>query len=205
LDGHNYGDIGLSDIKYSFEKCSPQTSWSEWTQWSNCSCEQEYNFRARVCRARDRRACIGPEVEYRKCTCPKLMKDQPEIECGGQFNLTQTRQQIRVTSPNYPQQYPSNKICNYLIRSPNGTNISLRIVDIDLEVSQKSICVDYIEMRYYSFGQPGPSYCGTIVPNRQSNQFQITSYSNYFLIVFNSGWGQNKQHRGFNLIARLSN
>lgn len=203
LDGHNYGDIGLSQIKYTLGKCNLQTTWSEWTPWSNCTCEQQYNFRVRECRVRDRRACKGPEIEYRKCVCSKI-SEQKDVDCGGQFNLNQTIQQIRVISPNYPQQYPTNKKCYYLIRSPTETKISLRIIDLDLEVSEKNICVDYIEMRYFSFGQPGPSYCGTTVPNRLSSQVQINSYSNYFLIIFNSAWGQDRLHRGFYLIANLS-
>lgn len=75
--------------------------------------------------------------------------------CGGEFTLS-LNQNLIIQSPNYPNQYDSNLRCNYLIRSPENTTITLKLLDIDLEESPNNICIDGLEIRYYSLGQPGP-------------------------------------------------
>ena len=48
--------------------------------------------------------------------------------------------------------------CNYYITSPQDTKIKIKLLDIDLEDSSNHICIDGLEIRYYSLGQPGPVY-----------------------------------------------
>jgi hypothetical protein len=61
-----------------------------------------------------------------------------------------------LKSPNYPFQYASNLRCNYYLKSPTNTKITIKILDIDLEDSLKDTCIDGLELRYFSLGQPGP-------------------------------------------------
>ena len=60
---------------------------------------------------------------------------------------------------------------------------------MDLEQSGESTCIDGIEFRYYHLGQPGPIYCGTVLP---TNPFKIKSYSNFIMIIFRSDFAQMK-------------
>ena len=53
----------------------------------------------------------------------------PYQECGGTFlNVTGT-----ITSPSYPNPYPNNAMCDYLISQPNGTFINLTVEAFDVE------------------------------------------------------------------------
>jgi hypothetical protein len=75
--------------------------------------------------------------------------------CGGEYALS-LNQKLKIQSPNYPSQYDPNLRCNYYIKSPKNTKITIKLIDVDLEESSKNVCVDGLEVRYYSLGQPGP-------------------------------------------------
>ena len=86
-----------------------------------------------------------------------VKKNLKEVKCGGEFYLN-LNQVIVLTSPNYPNQYEKNIKCNYFLKSPENTVIATKFLDIDLEESSKDICIDGVEIRYYSLGQSGPVY-----------------------------------------------
>lgn len=50
-------------------------------------------------------------------------------------------------SPNYPSCYPNNKDCIWLIESPPGDFVDLRIYAFDLEYGSSSCPWDYLEIR----------------------------------------------------------
>ena len=77
--------------------------------------------------------------------------------CGGEYTMS-LNQNLKIQSPNYPNHYDSNLRCNYYIKSPSNTKISLKLIDVDLEESSKNVCIDGLEVRYYSLGQPGPMF-----------------------------------------------
>lgn len=66
--------------------------------------------------------------------------------CGGQL----TSSQGSIVSPNYPQPYPVNADCEWLIRVSEGSVVSVTVVEIDIEEHQ--ICMyDYLQvMSFYS-------------------------------------------------------
>jgi hypothetical protein len=122
-------------------------------------------------------------------------EDLNDEVCGGEVEITNEKV-TEITSPNYPFQYDPNIRCNYLIKSPNNTRITLKIIDLDLEETNSNSCVDGLELRYYHLGQPGPIYCGRL---DASQEFTVNSYSNTIMIIFRSDWGQEVRRRGFKL------
>lgn len=51
------------------------------------------------------------------------------LECGGVFKLTKGN----ITSPNYPQNYPSNTYCQWLLYTEPSHSILLKFTDFELE------------------------------------------------------------------------
>lgn len=65
--------------------------------------------------------------------------------CGGKFYAPTGT----VQSPNYPESYPPNKDCVYVIQAANGKQIGLRVKSFDLE--DNSACAfDSLEIRFSS-------------------------------------------------------
>lgn len=64
--------------------------------------------------------------------------------CGGTF----TDSKGIIESPFYPNPYPHNKICTYLIAQPVGKAIRLSFLDMDIEGLSYPKCIyDYLEVR----------------------------------------------------------
>ena len=65
--------------------------------------------------------------------------------CGGNF----TSHNGLLTSPSYPEEYPLNADCTYIISQPHGTNIELQIKMFDLYSSDCGQLpdYDYLEIR----------------------------------------------------------
>lgn len=57
-----------------------------------------------------------------------------------------------ITSPNYPNFYPSNTQCYYYIRAPSSYRIILQFSDFNLPSSNQNSCDDSVEIRYYNLG-----------------------------------------------------
>lgn len=71
--------------------------------------------------------------------------------------------------------------------------LRLKIVFINLDLEDNDHhdqCNDYLEIRYFNIGQPGPKYCGKMEKN--GKEFSLTSYKNDSLIVFSSDWAVSK-------------
>ena len=65
--------------------------------------------------------------------------------------------EVTLKSPGYPTNYELNQYCAYLLKSPNGTKIKIAFVDLNIEDNERhDTCNDYLEIRYFSVGQPGP-------------------------------------------------
>lgn len=62
-----------------------------------------------------------------------------------------------LKSPGYPENYKLNQYCAYLIKSPNATKIQIAFIDLNIEDNDRhDTCNDYLEIRYFNVGQPGP-------------------------------------------------
>ncbi|XP_019407837.1 PREDICTED: astacin-like metalloendopeptidase isoform X1 [Crocodylus porosus] len=99
------------------------------------------------------------------------------VKCGGTF----TNAYGVITSPNYPNKYPKNQDCFWIVGAPPGYQIFLKVVFFELE--------DIDECRYdylviHNGSRPtspavGP-YCGTMkIP-------EFTSTENFVLVEFHS-------------------
>ena len=84
--------------------------------------------------------------------------------CGGNF----IKSNGILTSPSYPDRYPENADCVYIISQPYGTYIDLRIQYIDIEGSgRQGFCdYDYLEIRDGNSGYSEllAKLCGNDVP-----------------------------------------
>ena len=62
--------------------------------------------------------------------------------CGGAFNTPNGL----LNSPSFPKSYPGNADCIYTISNPNGTPITLKFLNMDIE-DHSSCRWDYLEIR----------------------------------------------------------
>ncbi|PNF23973.1 hypothetical protein B7P43_G09286 [Cryptotermes secundus] len=108
--------------------------------------------------------------------------------CGGTYFTSKGILQ----SPNYPNNYPHNKDCQWIISVPTGQQIKLNVTDFILE-GGSNCRYDYLEIRNGG-SQMAPligRYCGTTIPR------SIPSLSNQLFLQFvsdNSG-----RQRGFRI------
>ncbi|KAM3937400.1 ovochymase-2-like [Leptodactylus fuscus] len=110
--------------------------------------------------------------------------DIEEIQsCGG----GSTEENGVIKSPNWPNNYPPNRLCVWHLQVPEGKQIILNFTHFDLEDSDiiSNLCYDYVAAYEDSSGGPrkyGP-FCGTNMPNRitsQSNTLIFRFYSDIF-------------------------
>ena len=66
-------------------------------------------------------------------------------ECGGNFSEPHGV----LTSPSYPNNYPSDTDCTYIISQPIDTFVNITILDLDTEYDSSlyTWCYDYLEIR----------------------------------------------------------
>lgn len=85
-----------------------------------------------------------------------------KVGCGGEFD-SPTGQ---ITSPNYPQRYGDNLICNYTITATPDTYIIARFID-KFEIEPHPLCI-YDRIAAYqgnsSLSAPIGRYCGSQTP-----------------------------------------
>ncbi|XP_041458355.1 cubilin-like [Lytechinus variegatus] len=86
------------------------------------------------------------------------------LPCGGVFYATTSVQTI--TTPNYPNNYPVNQRCSWVIDATNATN-RVRLETTDFNVEVEDDCTnDYVEFRDQPVGLEGRvlRYCGSSLP-----------------------------------------
>ena len=76
--------------------------------------------------------------------------------CGGKF----TDANGHMSSPSYPNNYPPNTDCIYIISQPTGTVIQLQFLNIDIMVGDNNDIGDHLEIR------DGPSNDSDLLLNR---------------------------------------
>ncbi|XP_061178005.1 bone morphogenetic protein 1-like [Saccostrea echinata] len=119
------------------------------------------------------------------CTAPF------DPSCGGKFQLHQSTD---VTSPNYPDLYPSDITCQYVFKDSNNRKIQLTFQDFLLEYS-KDCRNDYVEVQLGTdVSIPGKRYCGTQLINQT-----LVSDGNFAIVTLKAN--SKIQGRGFKLEA----
>ncbi|XP_031624566.1 cubilin homolog [Contarinia nasturtii] len=108
--------------------------------------------------------------------------------CGGNiYSLTGY-----ISSPNFPDRYPPNKDCVYVINAPNGKQIQLNIESFDLEESN-GCSFDSLEIRNGA-SDKSPligSFCGTDILPR------FKSFSNHMYLRFKTD--SSNENKGFKI------
>ena len=99
------------------------------------------------------------------------------LECGGVLN----QENGEITSPGYPNQYPLNLNCIWLILAPSDQVIQAEIREFELE-KQSRCLYDYLEVRDGDrSGMPLlGKFCGDVVPS------PVKSSGNAMYIKFHS-------------------
>ncbi|XP_043273312.1 cubilin-like [Venturia canescens] len=85
--------------------------------------------------------------------------------CGGHY-YSETGV---ISSPNYPEPYPANRECVWVITAPNKHQINLEAVEFELEESSRCT-YDYLEVRNGGY-ETSPligRYCGSTLPSIKS-------------------------------------
>ncbi|XP_072028090.1 CUB and sushi domain-containing protein 3-like [Amphiura filiformis] len=103
----------------------------------------------------------------------------PIPSCGGTLTATSGR----ITTPNYPYQYPNNAKCTWIIRGAEGTHIVLRFTRFSLEEPQfrrPEFCYDSLEILESKASGSDEGYCGA------QDIDPYTSSGNYLYLQFRS-------------------
>ncbi|XP_071963186.1 uncharacterized protein [Antedon mediterranea] len=123
-------------------------------------------------------ACVCPDGlggEY----CQSLTAISSDVDdCGGHF----TSDNGNIKTPNYPQDYPLNIDCTYLIEAPEGYTVVLYFEAFSIE--EDSTCYwDQVYIRYdgLQFDTSAPLFCGTSLQHET-----IQSIGNTIMLEFHS-------------------
>ncbi|XP_021476232.2 cubilin [Oncorhynchus mykiss] len=77
----------------------------------------------------------------------KLIFEAHSQACGGSIVLSDSDPPGYITSPNYPQNYPQNMDCIWVITVPNGESVQIDF-DNEFDIEPTSNCFyDYVELR----------------------------------------------------------
>ncbi|XP_030644095.1 ovochymase-2 [Chanos chanos] len=80
--------------------------------------------------------------------------------CGGQFSS----QQGELTSPNWPNDYPSQAVCTWHVSVPSATQLHLTFTHFEVQaVNMLGECVDYVEV-FDATGKSHGRFCGFAPP-----------------------------------------
>ncbi|XP_061569576.1 cubilin-like [Cololabis saira] len=97
--------------------------------------------------------------------------------CGGQLNAASGT----ISSPNYPNLYPHNRVCRWELVVPSGRRVTLTINDLRLEGSGSSCVHDYVEV-LNGRAPDAPRlqrFCGSVPAGTQ-----VRSSGNTMVVVF---------------------
>lgn len=107
--------------------------------------------------------------------------------CGKSLKL-EANETIQLTSPGYPEDYPLETECSFLIRTEKESKIKISFQYINIESTNFFTCPDSVEIRYYALGQPGVRICGNYSKERAKKNLDYISQNNAVMIVFRSDW-----------------
>ncbi|KAM6953504.1 cubilin [Aplochiton taeniatus] len=99
----------------------------------------------------------------------KLTFEAHSLACGGVIELADSDPPGYITSPNYPQNYPQNTDCVWLVSVPNGESVQIDFED-DFYIEPTNNCIyDYLELRdgATSDAEPVARLCGNTRPSTQ--------------------------------------
>ncbi|KAM9333329.1 LOW QUALITY PROTEIN: cubilin [Pholidichthys leucotaenia] len=99
----------------------------------------------------------------------KLLFEAHSAACGGLITLTDNDPPGYITSPDYPQNYPQNIDCTWVITVPNGEAVQIDFVE-EFYIGHTTSCTfDYLELRDGSTSSSDliSRLCGSTRPSTQ--------------------------------------
>uniref|UniRef100_K1PVW8 Zinc metalloproteinase nas-36 n=1 Tax=Magallana gigas TaxID=29159 RepID=K1PVW8_MAGGI len=126
------------------------------------------------------------------CVCPDGLSGTEcqqvvgDPDCGGVVSLDAV-DYVDLKSPNFPNRYPTDKVCTVILTAPTGSNIALDVVDNKMNLKQSTIdnsCSHWLEVRYVSPEIMGPKFC---TPFKR-----IVSKSNTLMMRFDSRFSKDE-------------
>uniref|UniRef100_A0A914ZBJ2 Zinc metalloproteinase n=1 Tax=Panagrolaimus superbus TaxID=310955 RepID=A0A914ZBJ2_9BILA len=128
-----------------------------------------------------------------KCTCPPgfsgpTCQEVQFSNCGAKIMVS--TEPITISTPQFPEFFPSNSYCVWLIQAPPGGKVFLQFIDAFHYQCEDTCDKSYAEVHPGpDFSSTGYRFCCARIPTQQ-----FVSSSNEMLI-FHNGWGD--QGRGF--------
>ena len=104
----------------------------------------------------------------------------PAIDCGN----TDMTQPGTITTPNYPNNFPTNVVCWWVIKAPAGQRVKVTFTDMKMLYSVDGVCYwDYVSLRYTGdVHTDDKQACDTELQGQS-----FTSTGNQFIVKFKSG------------------
>lgn len=118
--------------------------------------------------------------------------------CGGTYAATKTAKTI--VSPRYPNNYPSNAVCNYTITAPTDSFINLRFDDFELEETSRGCIYDNLTVYRQDDWSPTMSLIGSYC---RKDALKTLRYKNKITLIFRTD--QWLEKRGFRLHYSVDN
>ncbi|KAK3088625.1 hypothetical protein FSP39_021462, partial [Pinctada imbricata] len=128
--------------------------------------------------------------------CETIITDS---DCGGYVDLKFGGEEKYISTPNYPNKYPTGKVCRWVVSNPTGWIPRLVIEDLHLTYNALGRCYHWLEIQYNLPGQTGIRKCGEI-----TDEIWMASRDSEGTIVltFDSNFVTNRPaQRGFRLRA----
>jgi hypothetical protein len=138
--------------------------------------------------------------ECGNCKCPKhttgpncenvnASKLHDHITCGRKVVLAKLGDKATLTSKNYPNAYPENRLCVLWVIGPPNSQIRMTFLDFELEKPDDTGCYDYLEIRpsvcATAIEQPEKMrFCGNSLAPNGSTQKQLYSDGNQLVLKF---------------------
>ncbi|CAJ0951760.1 unnamed protein product, partial [Mesorhabditis belari] len=121
---------------------------------------------------------------------------QSNQDCGGVLGVTEKG--IQISSPHYPEAFPKNTECFWLLKAPIGSTILLNFGDEIFDFLCEDTCdKSYVEVKFHrDFRLTGARFCCGAAPRRT-----FESERNEMLILMRGFGGAG---RGFSAFARLN-
>ncbi|KAK3087453.1 hypothetical protein FSP39_006069 [Pinctada imbricata] len=117
--------------------------------------------------------------------------------CGRDQILVAPGLSATIQTPNYPNNYPLNIQCVWIVKAPVGMFVKMTIDDLNLS-DNGNACYHWLEIQYNLLGQTGPRRCGVV----KGITYRTTKdgNSNIMLLKFDSAFAADRPAgKGFKL------
>ncbi|XP_065654048.1 uncharacterized protein LOC100210662 isoform X5 [Hydra vulgaris] len=178
----------VRNYSINYSQSPNYNQYESWSEWSKCTkeCGTGKQSRLRLCYSKQR--CHGKRFEETECNVHKC----PDL-CFKEF----TANKGQFHSINYPNMYPSNLNCSWLLRGGKNQQVKLTIENLDFERFLMEDCIfDYLVVRDSGkFGKELGRFCG------KNTSITIISHASSLWLNMITDYQENRH--GFNATWEL--